>query len=168
MGRVVHADGTGRGSLSIAGAVIEADLPKHVRAGAEVRLVVKEVSAERVVLSMADHPAVVPPPAEVPLPGGGSVRVPAREDTEPGGSSSSEQGSYSLSLRYDAPALGPIDLRFQLDRASLRVTAAVSAGDPLSAMEAGAETLRAALAAVSDRTVTVTVAPRREPLDLYA
>ena len=40
MARVVTADGLGRGSLNIAGAVIDATLPKDIQAGQELRLTV--------------------------------------------------------------------------------------------------------------------------------
>ena len=55
MARVVTADGLGRGSLNIAGAVIDASLPKDVLAGQELRLTVRHVSADRVELSMSDQ-----------------------------------------------------------------------------------------------------------------
>ena len=64
MARVVTADGDGRGALSIAGAVFEAELPKQVRAGEDLRLVVRDVSSDRVVLQLADQtaPPLAPPP----------------------------------------------------------------------------------------------------------
>ena len=55
MARVVTADGLGRGSLNIAGAVIDASLPKDIQAGQELRLTVRHVSAERVELSLSDQ-----------------------------------------------------------------------------------------------------------------
>lgn len=45
----------GRGSLSIAGYLLEAELPESVRAGDDLRLVVKDVSAERVLLAVTDR-----------------------------------------------------------------------------------------------------------------
>jgi hypothetical protein len=55
MARVVTADGLGRGSLNIAGAVIDASLPKDMQAGQELRLTVRHVSDDRVELSMSDQ-----------------------------------------------------------------------------------------------------------------
>ena len=78
MARVVVADGFGRGKLAIAGAVIDAELPKHVRAGQELRLTVRDVSARQVVLGMADQPVGVPVSA-AELPGGGVLRVTEEE-----------------------------------------------------------------------------------------
>jgi len=55
MARVVVADGNGRGSLSIAGYLLEAELPKDVRTGDDLRLVVRDVSPDRVLLGIADQ-----------------------------------------------------------------------------------------------------------------
>jgi hypothetical protein len=166
LARVVTADGLGRGALSIAGALIDAELPQHVQTGQELRLVVREVNADRVVLSLSDQ-VVAPAPAPVELPGGGTVRV--NEDDEGGGAHpGASPGTQRLSLRYDAPALGPVDLRFELDAGSLRVHVALAQGEPLQLGQGGAGELRQALAGRLDRPVTVTVSGRRDPLDLYA
>jgi len=167
MARVVVADGLGRGKLAIAGAVIDAEIPKHVRAGQELRLTVRDVSAHQVVLGMSDQPAGIGAPA-ADLPGGGVLRV-TEEDAEGSASGSSgSPGSQSLSVRYDAPALGAVDLRFDLDPGSLRVSVSVAAGTPLSLAQARADALRDALTAGVGRPATVTVSPRHEPLDVYA
>jgi hypothetical protein len=169
MARVVTADGLGRGSLNIAGAVVDASLPKDVRAGQELRLTVRHVSADRVELSMSDSSA---PPAvdAAPLPGGGALRVTERDTSDGGGGSGSGEGAerHTLSLRYDAPALGAVDLRFELDPTFLRVTATVGAGQPFDLALDGAGGLGDALTDAIGRPVTVDVSPRREPLDVYA
>jgi len=46
MARVVSLNPAGRGSLSIAGALIDAKLPPGVQAGDELRLTVRHVSPE--------------------------------------------------------------------------------------------------------------------------
>lgn len=175
MARVVAADGLGRGSLNIAGAVIDAQLPTDIQAGQELRLTVRHVSAERVELSLSDQN--VPPLSSeaVRLPGGGFVRVAERDGKDATGGSGSGSGSgsgeadrHSLSLRYDAPALGAVDLHFDLDSQSLRLSATLRAGEPFeSALDRAAE-LRDALAETVGLPVTVDVSPRREPLDVYA
>ena len=169
MARVVTADGLGRGSLNIAGAVVDASLPKDVLAGQELRLTVRHVSADRVELSMSDQS---PPPAvdAAPLPGGGALRVTERDTSDGDGGSGSGEGAerHTLSLRYDAPALGAVDLRFELDPSSLRVTATVGAGQPYDLALDGAGRLGDALTEAIGRPVTVDVSPRREPLDVYA
>jgi hypothetical protein len=168
MARVVHADGSGRGSLSIAGALFEAELPKQVKAGADLRLVVRDVSADRVVLQLADQSqaglAVPPPPTQ--LPGGGALKVVEHEQHR-GGSGSSD-GRDVLTVHYDAPNLGPVELRFDLRPGSLHVTATLTAGEPLRRAQADAVTLRAALESELDRPISVQLKPRYEPLDVYA
>jgi hypothetical protein len=163
MARVVTAE-AGRGSLNIAGTLVDAELPKSVRAGEELRLVVREVSTSRVLLSLTDPAAASVAVPSVPLPGGGSVRVTQRDESASAGASSD---THTLALRYDAPALGPVDLHFELDSGSLRVVLSLAPG-ALAAAQAGAEDLRAALTQALPLTVSVTVAPRHEPLDLYA
>ena len=172
MARVVVADGSGRGSLSIAGYLLEAELPSEVRAGQDLRLVVRDVSAERVLLTISDQHEAAPaqtPPApvatpQVPLPGGGSFQVSERDAQ--GGSSGSED-SHALTLRYDAPTLGAVDLRFELDPGALRLGVTVSPR-ALAAAQGDADALRQTLAGELQRAVSVVVSPRREPLDVYA
>jgi hypothetical protein len=185
MARVAVADGSGRGSLSIAGFLIDAELPKNVRAGADLRLVVRDVNSERVLLTISDQPQTAaqtaaapdqqqaaqtaglttpPPPMMVPLPGGGTMQVVEREAGTPNSSSPEAQ---TLTLRYDAPALGAVDLRLELDPGSLRVGVSV-APSALEPARAGVAELREALSAAMGRPISVTVTPRREPLDLYA
>lgn len=164
MARVLTADGSGRGSLSIAGAVIDAELPKDVKAGQELRLTVHHVSPERVELSLSD-PTALAAAAAATLPGGGTVRV---ADRDPGAAGAHGDDRHSLTLRYDAPALGAVDLRFELDPQSLRLTATFAAGDPVERARAGAGQLREALTEALGRPVTVEVSARREPLDVYA
>jgi len=170
MARVVTADGLGRGSLNIAGAVIDASLPKDVQAGQELRLTVRHVSPDRVELSMSDQAQPTVTGAEaVPLPGGGSVQVAERDAGGGGrGAGGEDADRHSLSLRYDAPALGAVDLRFDLDSQSLRLSATLRAGQPYDLALDGAGKLADALTDALGRPVTVDVTPRREPLDVYA
>ena len=168
MARVVSADVTGRGSLSIAGALIDAKLPKGVQAGQELRLTVRDVSPERVVLGLSDQTAPPPPPlAAAPLPGGGSVQVTERDT---GGSSGGGAAAdrHALVLVYNAPALGPVDLRFELDRKSLRLSAMFAAGESVQRAEVASGALRDALSEALERPVNVEISARREPLDVYA
>ncbi len=170
MARVVTADGLGRGSLNIAGAVIDASLPKDVQAGQELRLTVAHVSPDRVELSLSgQNPAAFAAAASeaVPLPGGGTVQV-AERDAGGGGGGSQGAGRHALSLRYDTPTLGAIDLRLELDPENLRVSATLAAGQPFDLALNNAGKLGDALTAAVARAVTVDVVPRREPLDVYA
>ena len=198
MARVVQAAPGQKGSLSIAGYLLEAELPEEVQAGQDLRLVVRDVSAERVLLAITDpregeqapqahqpdasaeaqqsqqaqplhaqpdpSAAVTAPP--VPLPGGGNVQVTERDAGGGGGRPGERQ---NVQLRYDAPALGAVDLRFQMDAGALSLSVSLAPGQPLELAQAGAESLRGALlASLPGRAVSVTISPRREPLDLYA
>jgi len=165
MARVVDTEPGGRGSITIAGAKIAAQLPSEVRPGDELRLTVRDVSDNRVVLSMTQPntpPAVA---AQVPLP-------PLPDDAQGDGgeeeAATPGPGAHVLAVRYAAPNLGPVDLRFELDDNALRVSVGVAAGEPAAEAQSAADDLRDALAHATERTVAVTVLPRREPLDVYA
>ena len=171
--RVIEVLPNGRGTLSVGGAAVQAQLPGQLRPGQEVRLLVRDVSGGRVLMSVVGHPvAAPPPPPVVPLPGGGTVTTRARDDTEETAEEQSHRRSggeaRTVTLRYQAPALGDIDLAFVLDPAQLTVHVSLTPGPGLQALQDHAEELRTALTAAGDRPVTVTVLPRREPLDLYA
>lgn len=195
MARVVQAPPGQKGSLSIAGYLLDAELPENVQAGQDLRLVIRDVNPERVLLAITDpheegraqsdqqaqpgtqapqaqpvHAEPVDPsltaPPPVPLPGGGEVQVTERDAGGAGGEAGDRQ---NVLLRYNAPALGSVDLRFQMDAGALSLSVTLPAGQPLELAQAGAESLRQALLqAVPGRAVAVSVAPRREPLDLYA
>jgi hypothetical protein len=173
MARVIVADGSGRGALSIAGFKLEAELPRDVRTGADLRLVVRDVSPERVLLTVSGHETTpvpppqdtaLPPPPPIPLPGGGTLQV-AERDAH--GASGGDSGAHSLALRYTAPTLGSVDLRFELDPSSLRLGVSVAPG-ALGLARADVDSLRQTLAEELARAVSVVVSPRREPLDIYA
>jgi hypothetical protein len=172
MARVVSADGFGRGSLSIAGALIDAKLPPGVQAGQDLRLVVRHVSPEQVVLGLSGEAgaAAVPAQTEVELPGGGRLRITERDpESDPDRATPPAGGRHVLALAYDAPALGTVDLRFELDPQSLRVNATLAAGAPAASATDAAGELRDSLTdALGGRPVTVEISPRREPLDVYA
>jgi hypothetical protein len=171
MARVVTADGNGRGSLSIAGEILEAELPKDVEPGQELRLTVSHVSPERVELRISgSEEAGAAAAGAASLPGGGQVRVAERDadDSAGGGRSGSDDGRHTLSLTYDTPSLGAIDLRFVLDPESLSVAAVLAAGDPVELAQDRAGALQDALTQALGRSVTVNISARYEPLDLYA
>jgi hypothetical protein len=171
MARVVSVNAPGQGSLSIAGALIDARLPPGVEAGQDLRLVVRHVSPEQVVLGLSPEAGAGAAPAQtaVALPGGGHVRVTEREGDGDRGSGGSGAGRHVLALTYDAPALGTVNLRFELDPHSLRVNAVLSAGAPAASATEAAGELRDVLSdALGGRPVTIQISPRHEPLDVYA
>jgi hypothetical protein len=192
MARVVQAQQPGgKGSLTIAGYLLDAELPQSVQTGDDLRLVVKDVNAERVLLTITDahdeqnqpsQPSQAAQPltpqapdpslvaqggwGPIPLPGGGTVQVTERDA---GGAAARSGGRHDVMLRYDAPALGAVDLRFQMDAGALSLMVSAAPGEPLELAKSGAESLRQALAeSMPGRAVSVTVTPRRGPVDLYA
>ena len=172
MARVVTTAGaSGKGALSIAGELIDAELPKEVKAGQDIRLVVKEVTPQRVVLTLSDpsQAAVAAPPPGVELPGGGIVsRIDDDPDPEHGGARR-HPDAQTVTLRYDAPTLGAVDLRLSLDPTSLTVGIELPDGRPFALAQDAADDLREELAADAEhRAVNVAVTGRREPFDVYA
>ena len=147
--------------------MIEAKLPKEVQAGQELRLTVREITPERIVLGLSDQAGAAAAAAAAELPGGGSVRV-SEEDEAARKAGGGPAGRHTLALVYDAPALGPVDLRFELDPRSLRVTATLAAGIPAQSAGDAAGELGDALAEALGRPVAVQITPRHEPLDVYA
>jgi hypothetical protein len=166
MARVMEAEPNGRGLINIAGAVIAAELPRHVRVGDELRLVVRQADEHRVVFEL---PAAAADPTAAPsaarLPGGGTVRVEPDAQEQEGGHPA---GTQTVALRYDAPALGALDLRFELSAGALRVTVAATPGSALERVQDAGSALQDLLSAAGDRPVAVSIIPRREPLDVLA
>ena len=168
MVRVASVNPQGRGVLSLAGMLLEAELPDNVRAGQELRLQVRELTPDKVVLAIKQEPQAPPlaavDPSLVPLPGGGSVQVAERDA---GGSLAAGDQAHTLTLRYDAPNLGAVDLSFTLTAGALALTVAVAPGAYSSADEHSL-VLQATLTDAVERPATVTVVPRREPVEVFA
>jgi hypothetical protein len=145
------------GKLAMAGMTLEATLPSHLRAGDEVRVAVRDVTPQRLTLSLIPPPAV--PPAHVPLPGGGTLSVSERQAQR---DAQDEIAVTSLTLRYEAPHLGAVDLHFQLSPAGLQLSLRGAPGAPLELMRAHLNELRAAL-----QPTALALGPRRD-LSTYA
>jgi hypothetical protein len=168
--RVVAADAGAGGRLAIAGFVLDAELPRELATGATVRLEVRDVNDQRVLLSVAHDPA--PAPAPLPqgaeLPGGARLTVMEDEEGSQERSGGRRPGARTLSLQLEMPRLGTLELRFELDPAALRAAVAVAPGEPLTRAREHAPALREALTEAAGRPVAVSVTARREPLEIYA
>jgi hypothetical protein len=169
MVRVAAVGGEGRGVLSLAGMLLEAELPANVRAGDELRLQVREMTPERVVLAIQDEsqqppPAVPVEPPWVPLPGGGALQVTERGA---GGPLTAGDQTHTLSLRYDAPTLGAVDLQFTLTSGALALAVTVAPG-AYEAADEQASSLQRTLTDTVERPAKVTVSVRREPVEVFA
>jgi hypothetical protein len=165
--RVVERHGE-QGILNLAGALLTAELPEEVQAGDRLRLVVRETTADRVVLQLLQgpsQPALVPPPVEVPLPNGGKIALLGREESSPG-----EDGERAqvVTVRYEGPGVGTVELRVALDEALVHVRAALVEGAPLTRARERSGALRAALSAAAGRPAEVELVARPDPLDVYA
>lgn len=175
MARVAALAAEGHGTLSLAGVLLEAELPAGLQAGQEIRLQVREVTPERIVLTLQHDLAQPPPAIGAPLPGGGSVQVTQQDkkagEREAGSGSSGDSGSsdvHALAITYDAPRLGPVEMKFALDPQSLHLGLTLAAGLPYELAEESSGQLERALSSAVGRTVTISIQPRYDPLDVYA
>lgn len=159
----VHEQQAGRGMLSLAGALLTAELPEGVAEGDRLRLQVQEVDPERIVLRLLSDTA--PTAIPLPLPGEPRLRV---EDEEAGSEQGGGGGGESIALVYETPRLGALGLRLEVSGGGVRAIVAAGAGEPHELATAAAAELRDALARVSGKQAQVRVDERREPLDVYA
>ncbi len=168
MVRVATVTAEGRGVISLAGILLDAELPRNVHAGAELRLQVRELTPEKVVLAIKDGSQQVPlvPVQEprVPLPGGGSLHV---RERDAGGPVAAGDRPHTLNLRYDAPNLGAIDLQFTLTSGALALTVAV-APSAMETARAESDALQQSLATATERVARVSIVPRHEPVEVFA
>ena len=163
-----HGD---RGILMIAGQPIVAQLPTEVRAGDVLRLAVKDVSAEQVIMQMHEgrEAAQVAQQPSVPLafPGQPPSHV-IVDDQASGGDGTGEGDIAAIALTYDSPSLGAMNFRIGMDAANVVVEVRMAAGAPLEAGTAAAGVLRAALAEATERNAQVNVAVRPGSFDVSA
>jgi hypothetical protein len=174
MARVVTND-AGRGGLSIAGMLVEAELPEELQAGDELRLQVRELSTYRVVFGIQPDPNRTQPQrdseaeltAPLPPPGTRSPLLVQERPSSHADASDPTQRTHTLALRYDTPSAGPVDMYFVLAPGALHLQLTLAAGDPFEAAETTREVLRESLRASAGRAVTITVKPRFDPVDVY-
>lgn len=173
--RVLDREGA-RGTLLLNGVRVPAQLPPELAAGDALRVVVQEATAERVVLQVVPRDAP-PPPAvtggwaesyALALPGGAAARVLVEPDAEGSAGAAGAAPARRVTLRYDSPALGRLDLVLDLDASSVSGTVHATAGDPARRARAEAAVLRDALASATGRPATVSVRDREEVLDVRA
>jgi hypothetical protein len=162
MGRVVDNGDPTRAKLSIAGKLLDAQLPSHLQDGQEVRLTVREVTAERVVLSLSN-----PLAAEAPRqPSERSELAGADGDEEAAGGS--REGGPGVLLRYQAPTLGAVDISLQMRAGALSAVVGVRAGGAHTLARGEAAALRERLAGATGLPVDLVIQARHDPIELYA
>jgi hypothetical protein len=164
----VASRGESHAVIVIAGIPVTAELPPEIEAGATLKLKVKEVSAERVWLQIDPHGSTPAPPVAA---GAQQLQAlpPKVAVEEPPGRRRGADGELAdvVSLAFNSPTLGRLDLRLELRGDKLLTEITTPAGHPHSLASTNAERLRANLEAVG-LEATVKVRPRHTPLDLYA
>ena len=103
---------------------------------------------------------------QAPLPPQQQVHVQVEEPPARRRGADGEQSAV-VSLAFNSPALGRLDLRLELRGERILAEITTPAGRPHAIANGGAERLRAKLEEVGLEP-TVKVRPRSEPLDLYA
>jgi hypothetical protein len=162
----------GKGILMLAGKPIVAELPADVRAGDVLRLAVKDVTAEKVVMQMREAQEAAQPqqqnaiPLAIPFPDGQPAYVHVDDKSE--GKGQGDSSVAAVALTYESPALGPINLRLGMDPGTVIADVRIAAGAPLEIAKAAGEILKESLAERTGRVATVNVAPRPGSFDVSA
>jgi hypothetical protein len=153
LARVASRGEHGKASLVIAGELIAAQVPDEVQQGQTLRLTVAAVTPERITLRMdpLTPPAVAAPPPPPPP----HITVDQRPA---GGQGGRGRGEAAVTLTYRSAALGTLRLRVATAPGAVAATVQVPQA-LLEAAQAGAERLRAGLAAQTGRTAAVHVVP---------
>ena len=174
VGRIMERH-QGHGLLNLGGTVLLAKLPEGVEAGARLRLAVSDVTPDHVVMQIvqdagpaAPQPgtlaaaAQAPSAVAVPLPDGSQaqMRLEVVEDEDPlrpGGPS-----TKAVTVHYDSPALGRVDVRLVLGPNGLVAGVGAAAGAPVQLAEQHVGELRAGLTRAMGQPVDVHVGRRTE------
>jgi hypothetical protein len=155
--RVLEREGA-RGTLLLNGVRVQAQLPPELRAGDALRVRVQEVTPERLALQIvrpdAPEGSVPTPTVGVPLPGGARFRV--EDDAAGGGAAGGEEGRSAIRLRFDSPALGPLEFLLEVDPTTTAATVQVATG-AAKLVGSAANELRKALATATERPATVRI-----------
>jgi hypothetical protein len=162
-----------RGILMIAGQPLVAQLPEHVRAGDVLKLAVKDITAEQVVMQlhegkeMAQAQQQADPSPLVPFPGQPPSRI-LVDDQWSGEESAGEGDVAAVAVTYESPALGPINFRIGMNASAVVAEVRVGAGAPMEMARAASGVLQEALAERTERAATVSVVPRPGSFDVSA
>jgi len=186
-GDVLPARVFSRDTLVLAGVRVAAQLPENLAVGQRLRVQVEEASRQRLLLRVvetsgtaegqaATQAATADPLADalraglaVPLPGGQVARLFVDpDDGAPGGPGAREGGLQRVTLRFEAAALGRVDLALEVLPGAVSGTVHAPAGDAAQRLAEHADELRAALAQATGRPASVTVRSRGETVDLRA
>ena len=170
LARVAERHGD-RGILMIAGQPLVAQLPENVRAGDVLKLAVRDITPEQVVMQMHEAKEAAQAAQQPFVPVGFPGQPPSRivvDDDSAASEGSSEGEASAIALTYESPVLGPINLRIGMDASAVVAEVRVGAGAPLEMAQATASVLRDRLAESTERAASVTVAPRPGSFDVSA
>jgi len=162
VGRVLSR-GADHGVLVIAGVPLTAQLPAEIgKAGETLRLMVSEVTPERVTLQLDQ---VIPPSGQPPPPPA-PPRVTVQDQPRTVTVDGEERSTVALS--FQSEALGRLDLRLEVGGTRVRAGVQAPPGRSYELANAAAARLEASLHAGTGLEADVRVTARRNPLDLYA
>jgi hypothetical protein len=170
LARVAERHGD-KGILIIAGQPLVAELPENVRPGDVLKLAVRDVTAEQVVMQMHEGKEAAQAQARqdaVPLAFPGQPPSQIIVDDQAGGGDAEEGDVATVAVTYESPALGAFNFRIGMDGSRVAVEVRVAAGAPLEIATATADVLRERLAISTDRAAAVTVAPRAGSFNVSA
>jgi hypothetical protein len=188
-GDVLPARVLGPGMLSLAGVRVAAQLPDGLPEGVRLRLRVQEAGSERIVLRVVGEPeaagaaqqasaaapaATADPLAAairaglvVALPGGALARLFVDPD-DARKAAVAGRGPSRVTLRYEAAAIGRVDIALEISSGAVAGTVHAPAGPVAERLRDSVDDLRAALAAATGRPAGVSVRERGETLELRA
>lgn len=159
--------------IVIAGIPVTAQIPPEVAAGATLKLKVEEVTPERVTLRIdPQQPAQAQTQTPAPTVGNAAAPMQLQPKVEVEERPARRRGADGepadvVSLAFNSPTLGRLDLRLELRGDRLLAEVTTPAGRPHAIATEGSERLRAKLEEFG-LDATVNVRPRHTPLDLYA
>jgi hypothetical protein len=160
-----------RGILMIAGQPLVAQLPEHVRAGDVLKLAVKDITAEQVVMQLHEGKEM----AETQQQANPTVAFPGQppsqivvDDQASQKDGAGEGDVDAIALTYESPVLGPISFRIGMNAAAVAAEVRVRPGAPLEAARAASSILQQALTERTERSAMVSVVPRPGSFDVSA
>ena len=183
---VAAADGAGRGTIALAGAVIPARLPRGVEAGHSLRLQVVRADASQVVVRIRPDGAGPHGQAAAAAQAAGSLAVSGDGDVlraalalaggrplwlpdggaaavavEPDGAAADARGSGGIAaFVLHSPALGAIEVRITLAPGGVRAGVVTAPGEATTAAERELGRLQERLATATGRPAAVAVSAR--------
>jgi hypothetical protein len=175
-----------RDMIVLAGVRVAAQLPENLEVGQRLRLRVEEASRSRLLLRVVEtsgggeadglpQSVTADPLADalraglaLPLPGGQVARLFVAPDGGSEGGAGRAGSLQRVTLRFEASALGRVDLALEVLPGAVTGTVHAPAGPAAQRLAEHADELRAALAQATGRPATVSVRQRGETVDLRA